>query len=76
MALITISFNGTQADLDDFCLEHRYQATIDGVSNPESKVQFFQRVIKEYVWGSVKTQRANRVGNEARQAELNKDVNF
>lgn len=76
MASISVTFNGTQTDLDDFCEQHRYQATIDDAPNPETKVQFFQRKVKEFVWESVKARRVIVAADAARDLEQAKTVNF
>ena len=81
MAQISIVFNGTQSDLDDFCAQHRYQTTImdeqgASIPNPEKKTAFFTRKIKEFVYGSVKSRRASAAGDVAIQAEIDKIVSF
>lgn len=81
MARITLTFDGTQADLDDYCEEHKYQETVtdengEEVSNPETKAQFFDRTMHEHAWNSVKARRASRAADAARKAELDKEVNF
>lgn len=76
MALISVSFNGTSNDLNDFCSALQYQATINGQANPETKVEFFQRKIKEYVWTVVRSYRINKAGVDARALEEKNTVNF
>ena len=76
MATISVSFNGTQTDLDDFCAVYNYQNTIDGVANPETKVQFFQRKVTEFVWESVKARRTQVAADTARATEQAKTINF
>jgi len=83
MAQITISFNGTATDLNDFCDQYKYQAEIPDpedsdktIPNPESKTAFFKRVVQEFVWSSVKSRRATKAADAARDAEVDKTVNF
>lgn len=83
MPQISITFNGTATDLNDFCTHHKYQDEIpdpdnpgETIPNPETKVQFFQRKTKEFVYGSVKSQRVVTAGDAARQVELDKTVEF
>ena len=83
MAQITITFNGTSSDLNDFVAQYNYQDTIPDpnndnktIPNPESKLDFFIRKVKEFVYESVKAVRVNRVGDVARKVELEKVVNF
>ena len=89
MEQITVTFNPTAADLNDFAEQYSYQDTvpnpdfdskIDGspatISNPESKLEFFIRTVKEFVYGSVKSKRVNRVSDAVRKVELNKVVSF
>jgi len=81
VAQISITFNGAQSDLDDFCAQYRYQTTIKDaegadIPNPETKPAFFIRQVKEFVYGSVKSRRASVAGDAARQAEVDKIVSF
>ena len=82
-AQIDITFNGVQADLDDFTNQYSYQENVPDpvdpdqvIPNPETRKQFFIRTVQEFVWGSVKAQRVNIAGDDARQVELDKTVNF
>lgn len=76
MPQITVTFNGTATDLDDFCTQYGYAATIDGQANPETKTAFFQRKVKEFVYDSVKARRVNKAADDARAVEVAKTVNF
>lgn len=70
MAKIIIQFDGTQEDLDDFCKAQFY---VDGL---ETKDQFFQRKVQEFVFDSVKSLRIARAVNAARRVEEAKVINF
>lgn len=70
MPTLSVTFNGTAQDLTDFCDAFAYQATIDGEPNPETKQQFFTRKMKEYANEVVKSFRANRDAETARQTAI------
>lgn len=74
MPQITITFNGTQTDLDDFCL-YNNQYEREKLSN-ETKAQYFIRRVKNYVFEAVKSQRIAKATNDADRIERNKEVNF
>jgi len=68
---------------EDFCRYHSYQENIeqtdgDGkmveVTNPETKDDFMDRKIKQFIKDSVVSYRANKAAEDARQAELAKEV--
>jgi len=85
MATQTISFTitGTLTDLnqalDDFVYELGYQDNINGQSNPESKLDFFKRMIREYARDIIKIHRAKLAVTPARiaaMAEVDSELSF
>jgi hypothetical protein len=50
---ITIPDNQIQRIIDAVSAYYLYQATIGGVSNPETKAQFTKRMVVEYLKGIV-----------------------
>lgn len=68
---ITVPTAQASSILRDFCDYHSYKDTINGKSNPETKVMFLKRKVIEFVKGSVTTQRAKVSQDIARQASIN-----
>jgi len=44
--------------LNNFCAKHNYQDTINGAPNPQTKVQFFNQVVSEFIRDAVVSQAA------------------
>lgn len=87
MATITVEFNGDATDLNDFCTTAGYHDTVTNpdydpevegseatITNPETKVAFFQRKVKEYAWNTVKGYRLRQAQDAA--IENVADVSF
>lgn len=76
MPKYTIAFDLTNQDLDDFCLTQGYQDIINDAPNPETKDDFFQRLVKEFPGQLIKSYRAMKAADAARTIELNKTINL
>lgn len=75
MATYTITFTYPTAQaqnlLDYFATAHRYQSTLsDGSSNPETKQQFLDRKVKEFIANSIKQAKAVADADAARAAAI------
>ncbi len=64
--------------VDALCGNYGYQATLDGVSNPETKQEFAQRMIRGHMKESVKTWESNQAEVQARvaaRAKVESEIN-
>lgn len=67
MATITFTIPDAKlnAQVDAVCKDNAYQATINGVSNPETKSQFARRILKERWMGMVVSGRRKQAEEDA-----------
>ena len=56
--------------IDDFCTYHSYPELINGKPNKETKAQFLNRKIAEFIKDSVKSLRANTQADIARTQQI------
>lgn len=55
---------------DGICGQYSYQATINGSPNPETKAQFAQRMVREFIKNTVKGYEATVAQDAARTAAI------
>lgn len=76
MAKITINLPEALEErvIDGFCKFHDYQETvwaanaIDRVPNPETKLQFMQRTLGEYIFNGVRTAEGEQAAETAKNS--------
>ena len=56
--------------INDFCTYHSYPELIKGIPNKETKAQFLNRKIAEFIKDSVKSLRANTQADIARTQQI------
>lgn len=74
MAAITITIPDAQVTRvrDAFATAYNYQAAINGAPNPESRLQFLQRKLREHILDVVRSQESQAAGEVARKAQADK----
>jgi hypothetical protein len=73
---ITIPDGKAATIIDGFARQHRYQDTINGAPNPQSKKDFSLEVIKGFVRDTYKAYKAKSEGEAARDAAKTDADNF